>query len=800
MGARSSLLATYIQICVDYKYKQKNRLYKCFNCKLFLMDTETPTWIIVCSSIGGILLLGFLIFLFFYKRYRKRQNNIKKIIQENMRFEVGAVAYKDEYDALEADDSYRKESYEKDYKKYLTKSNAFKLSTVRTIMSTSKYFNEERKSLNPPSNQDSKDNLHYTSFENDGYKNSLLAINFEILPHINQIETNSILKDVDDTYDNKVFDAENCILKSKNDFISPDKSDTFECFSKQFLRRSIIRKYDKKFKNSPESIPNFKYSLLNSNSGVVRIKKSINYNRSDPIRGINYHSTFKRSNIQLIRKIGEGNFGKAIYGEGRYIIKGYSRTQFLAIVMKNDQNVPNQLLFLQQSLPYEEIKHVNVIKFLGRCVDKFPYILLYEWCPMGNLKTFLKNSKISSEITTKNIIFCFSIDIINGVIGMNDFGFIHSDLSTRSCMIGHSMRIKIGDYGNIERLFPNDYMTLENGQLAPIRWIPPENIISNNVIQIKEATYQTTIWMYGIVLWELLTLADRPFNKYSDMDTIYQILKGSVPEYINRYNIDKGRELYEIMLTCWRKVECRPTLEKLKFMIECLQMKKFGTSIFNYDDHTIRYSFDKMDPHIKYATSPILPKRDITSKISNQLGSLFNLSIKRNSDTKPESFNYTRLSCDSKNRSFSNLNQNRFFDPDISMISNAISPINIASSIEFPNVPSFKYTKQPNPPTPKSIIKDSECLLNELTVNNIKPRTISNSFKFDSIIYPKKKNNVPLHIRYKSDTTIWKNSKKFKRTLPDRKIKESNLRSSLRSETFKLNDSEKVNFTIEHNL
>lgn len=44
--------------------------------------------------------------------------------------------------------------------------------------------------------------------------------------------------------------------------------------------------------------------------------------------------------------------------------------------------------------------------------------------------------------------------------------------------------------------------------LLPVRWMAPESIADGVY------TYDTDIWSYGIVLWEIATLAEQPYQGY----------------------------------------------------------------------------------------------------------------------------------------------------------------------------------------------------------------------------------------------------------------------------------------------
>lgn len=68
-------------------------------------------------------------------------------------------------------------------------------------------------------------------------------------------------------------------------------------------------------------------------------------------------------------------------------------------------------------------------------------------------------------------------------------------------------------------IYQSDYYKKGSGNvLLPVRWMAPESIADG------VNTYDTDIWSYGIVLWEIVTLASQPYHGKSNLCYLPSVL------------------------------------------------------------------------------------------------------------------------------------------------------------------------------------------------------------------------------------------------------------------------------------
>ena len=110
--------------------------------------------------------------------------------------------------------------------------------------------------------------------------------------------------------------------------------------------------------------------------------------------------------------------------------------------------------------------------------------------------------------------------------------------------------VKVGDLGMARDVhMTHIYQTNSRGPL-PIRWMAPESI--------SDGTYtsQSDVWSYGVVLWEIATLAELPYQGLSNEEVQSHVKSGQHPTPPK----DCSDDLSSLMLECWQtQPNSRPT-------------------------------------------------------------------------------------------------------------------------------------------------------------------------------------------------------------------------------------------------
>lgn len=78
-------------------------------------------------------------------------------------------------------------------------------------------------------------------------------------------------------------------------------------------------------------------------------------------------------------------------------------------------------------------------------------------------------------------------------------------LSSTIFRIDDQLRVKLADNSLSRDLFPGDYYCLGDSENRPIKWLALE------AIQYKQFSEASDTWAFGVLMWELCTLARQPY-------------------------------------------------------------------------------------------------------------------------------------------------------------------------------------------------------------------------------------------------------------------------------------------------
>lgn len=206
---------------------------------------------------------------------------------------------------------------------------------------------------------------------------------------------------------------------------------------------------------------------------------------------------FPRQKLYFREKIGDGQFGEVYIGEAEGLDKilgeEFRNTKHLTVAIKMlkpdvDKNIKNE--FFKEVKAMASLRHTNVIRLLGVCRDD-PMCMIVEYMANGDLNQFLKDRElepsasvgqhrggyIRGQLISLHTLFYMAKQVAAGMKYISSLNYVHRDLATRNCLVGHAYTVKIADFGMSRNLYSKHYYRIEGRAILPIRWMAPESIL-----------------------------------------------------------------------------------------------------------------------------------------------------------------------------------------------------------------------------------------------------------------------------------------------------------------------------------
>ncbi|XP_020283411.1 tyrosine-protein kinase Dnt-like [Pseudomyrmex gracilis] len=282
--------------------------------------------------------------------------------------------------------------------------------------------------------------------------------------------------------------------------------------------------------------------------------------------------TVQRCRVRLLSVELEGTFGR-VY-RGSYHEEGALAPRDVLVKTAAEHASQSQVaLLLREGLALYGLSHPALLPVLGVSIeDRSAPFLLYPHTGYRNMKRFLVKCKSSSEgppraLTTQEVVE-MALQAAKGVQYLHRKRLIHKDLAARNCVVDDDLRVQITDNALARDLFPQDYHCLGDNENRPIKWLAIESLLN------KTFTTASDVWAFGVLLWELTTLAQQPYVEVDPFEMASYLRDG----YRLAQPINCPDELFAVMAYCWAmSAEERPTFSQL---IICLQ--DFHTQLTRY--------------------------------------------------------------------------------------------------------------------------------------------------------------------------------------------------------------------------
>ncbi|XP_014237000.1 receptor-type guanylate cyclase gcy-3-like [Trichogramma pretiosum] len=270
-----------------------------------------------------------------------------------------------------------------------------------------------------------------------------------------------------------------------------------------------------------------------------------------------------RNDIVMNRKIGEGAFGTVYGGEARFPEKGGAWVSVAVKTLKQGSTAEDKYNFFAEANVMKRFDHQNIVKLLGVHMATEPALAVMEFMLYGDLKTYLlaRRGFVNERVPTYDYdeisdlrLTSMALDVSRALAYLAENNYVHRDIASRNCLLNAQRQVKLGDFGMTRYLYNDECYHFNRKGMLPVRWMSPEAIRTGNF------TLASDVWAYGVLVFEIITFGNFPYQGMSNNQVITYVEGGntiSIPKEVDP-------KLKDLLLKCWSFVPAeRPAAKEI---------------------------------------------------------------------------------------------------------------------------------------------------------------------------------------------------------------------------------------------
>ncbi|EMS52475.1 Wall-associated receptor kinase-like 2 [Triticum urartu] len=260
--------------------------------------------------------------------------------------------------------------------------------------------------------------------------------------------------------------------------------------------------------------------------------------------------------------IGKGAFGK--------VYKGTTDTGVVVAVKRSIiVNEDRQKDFANEITVQSKIRHPNLVRLMGCCLETEVPMLVYEFVPRGSLQDVLHGNNHPLPLETRVDIAISSAEGLNYMHSQSQM-VLHGDVKSGNILIDDSFTPKVSDFGTSRLMCIDKDHT--NWVVGDSSYIDPVYMKTGLL------TAKSDVYSFGIVLLELVTRKKARYgeNRSLPMDYVKASKDGTARQLFDEEvssNVEENMECLEdvgkIAVQCLEEdVNNRPTMGEVRKELE----------------------------------------------------------------------------------------------------------------------------------------------------------------------------------------------------------------------------------------
>lgn len=283
--------------------------------------------------------------------------------------------------------------------------------------------------------------------------------------------------------------------------------------------------------------------------------------------------------VHVKEELGQGTFGvvyAASWKETRVAVK--------KITLQGDtKSIITS--FGSEASVMAQLRHPNVVMFMGVMVHPEFVGLVMELCPKGSVYTVIHSDDVKIDWS---LLLRMMVDASRGMHFLHSSTppILHRDLKSVNLLIDADWRCKVSDFGLSKlKAFREDK---ENSPAVSRAFVGSSIWIAPEVFKGHDHTEKSDVYSFGVILFEALSNSI-PYHSISVDAVPFVVQAGKRPTDFHSLDVPHSlelQELYNLMTRCWSPDEhVRPSFSVVITTLQNILTKYVGDE--KWDDHII---------------------------------------------------------------------------------------------------------------------------------------------------------------------------------------------------------------------
>ncbi|KAH7674009.1 Non-specific serine/threonine protein kinase protein [Dioscorea alata] len=274
-----------------------------------------------------------------------------------------------------------------------------------------------------------------------------------------------------------------------------------------------------------------------------------------------------------------------IIGNGGHatVFKGFlSDKQAVAIKMSKLTNPQDMKDFINELFILSKIRHKNVVKLLGCCLETEVPLLVFEFIPNGTLANHLHVQQSSSSLSWENRLRI--VTEISGALAYlhchASIFIFHRDVKSSNILLDNNFTAKMSDFGASRSILVDESASVGSRLVTPVQgtlgYLDPEYYHTGKL------NHKNDVYSFGVILVEILTGKNPVSFTWTEQQTNLRswfisamkkkcLIKIVEPHIVKKESRRQIEAVAKIAETCLRlRGDERPTMKEIEMALVSL--------------------------------------------------------------------------------------------------------------------------------------------------------------------------------------------------------------------------------------